>query len=243
MLRPVFGRKMASTTPPLPQGLGVVIVPRGAFDSAQTWSLAEALALFVDHAREDALFEPAELVADAVAVAAAYAWSGEIDSRLNGEWRERANAEEVEAVGRGLRLIGRNDVAAQLAGEFAPGRQPDILGLAADVSAWARSQPWLLVLGDGGKDRVYKEDEAAVPGQSRLRRAGAWAPLHQSPGRAAFRSGGGGATDPARGADRRGRAAACGPRRLTPACSGESDPCPRFRVQDLTMKGEMTCVL
>ncbi|GLR46838.1 hypothetical protein GCM10007925_05490 [Sphingomonas astaxanthinifaciens DSM 22298] len=143
--------------PDLPAGLAVVLVPRGAVESKQDWSLAEALAMFVDHAVEDALFEPAELVPDAVAVFSAYRWSGELDSRSNSEWREEASAAEVGSVRRGLELIGRNDLAAHLETDFSPEEQPDSLQIASEVSAWVRPQPWLRILGDGDKDQVYKE--------------------------------------------------------------------------------------
>lgn len=157
MRKPVFGRKAAAVPAPVPPGLAVVIVPRGAVDSAHRWSLAEALAIFVDHAREDALFATHELVADAVAVAAAYRWSGEIDSRSNGEWLAATSDDEVEAVRYGLRLIGRSDLADHLPADFGPGAAPDVLAFAAEVSDWVRAQPWLLVLGDGDTDRVFKE--------------------------------------------------------------------------------------
>lgn len=157
MLRPLFGRKKAEAVLAAPTDLALVLVPRGAAESKQDWSLAEALAMFVDHATEDALFEPAELVPDAVAVFSAYRWSGEIDSRSNSEWREEASPAEVASVRMGLELIGRNGLAEHLDFDFSPREQPDSLEIASALSAWLRQQSWLRILGDGDTDRLYKE--------------------------------------------------------------------------------------
>ncbi|UUR07361.1 hypothetical protein [Sphingomonas glaciei] len=177
MQKPVFGRKMAS----LPKRLDVVLAPQGAANSSRQWSLAEALAMFMDHATEDAFFEPHELIADGWAAFRAYRWAGEIDSRPLSDWLAGSTEAERSAVRFGLELIGRRDVAACLEAGSEPHPTPDMMEIAAEVGDWLRRQEWLVILGDGDKDFVYKEvmkrlhrtnpQAAARAGTRRLSRA------------------------------------------------------------------------
>lgn len=172
MKRPVFGKRA-----PVPNRLGVILVPRGAVASAQEWSLAEALDMFVAVAREDALFTPEELPADAVAVLEAYYFANDL---LEGygfpEWFGRTrNILRVEAISRGLRLIAAPEVADKFlqaaalwqAGGADAERDAALASLRPTseehepfiswCSDWVRHSPLTVVLGDGGLDTVYKQ--------------------------------------------------------------------------------------
>lgn len=172
MIRPVFGKR-----PAVPNRLDVILVPQGAVASAREWSLSEALDLFVAVAREDALFTPDELPADAVAVLEVYLFANDL---LEGygfpEWFGRARSIHwVEAIARGLRLLAAPGMADKLEQAAAlwqaggPHAERDAAlqrvrpteeehgPLIRRCSEWVRHSPLTVVLGDGGRDTVYKQ--------------------------------------------------------------------------------------
>jgi hypothetical protein len=156
----------------------VIFVPRGAVASAEEWSLSEALDIFVRVSCDRALFTPAELPADAVAVLEAYYFANALFNHTIGGWLTSTSGKRpVSDVARGLRLIGESTMAERVEAVAAV-RQSAASEAAAieamqrleadwewieeehlirQCSDWVRHSPLTVVLGDGALDTVYKQ--------------------------------------------------------------------------------------
>lgn len=153
-----------------------ILVPLGAVNLDETWSLGEALHLFVKEAVDHSLFVLGELPIDAVAVFRAYEFAnGLADWTISGWFTNfDPTPRRVEDIVRGLKRIGADQTATLVeqagqiwagSGDFKSAAEADRFDttsvgeakLIAQSSLWVRESPLTVVLGDGGRETVYKQ--------------------------------------------------------------------------------------
>ncbi len=161
MQRVPFGRRTTPVTAG-PTCLSRILIPQGAAQADDDWSMGEALHLFISDAVERSLFTLDELPAEAVAVFRAYELGNELSNITLASWFSTFGTDptRVQQTHQGLETIG----ALSLARDFETIRQGettqispvDEQAVVGQCSAWVRRWSGTMVLGDGNHDEHYK---------------------------------------------------------------------------------------